>query len=154
MKYSEQKFKKKHLKSVFEDIRTFRFSLAQLFLKFFSSDLDSLGSAGLALSKRSWSVNLRRLAIYWPGCVFWAFLWLLLRAAEKLSCLPCLTCILLVRTELLYHTVRSRTGQKRLTARHCVKQQWPSTYEREALEKHNRNIHCWVNNDILTQHLG
>ena len=22
------------------------------------------------------SVNLERLAIYWPGCVFWAFLWL------------------------------------------------------------------------------
>ena len=36
------------------------------------------------------------------------------------ACCPCLTCILLVRTELLYHTVRSRTGQK-----HCVKQQWP-----------------------------
>ena len=34
------------------------------------------------------------------------------------ACCPCLTCILLVRTELLYHTVRSRTGQK-----HCVKQQ-------------------------------
>ena len=33
---------------------------------------------GLLLWLHGWSrsVNLERLAIYWPGCVFWAFLWL------------------------------------------------------------------------------
>ena len=56
MKYSEQEFKeelKSVLTKVFEDVQIFRFSQAQHFLKFFSSALDSLGSAGLALSKRS-----------------------------------------------------------------------------------------------------
>ena len=37
-----------------------------------------VGSSMFLLWLHGWSrsVNLERLAIYWPGCVFWAFLWL------------------------------------------------------------------------------
>ena len=95
------------------------------------------------------SVNLGRLAIYWPGCVFWAFLWLLPLGLSWIFSTsgPCLTCILLVKTELLYHTVRSRTGQK-----HCVKQQWPPSIFLEFLSSSlSSSKRCFVNNGLEKQ---
>ena len=55
-----------------EIVKVFFLMLLQ---KCFSTIVDS-SMFLLWLHGWSRSVNLERLAIYWPGCVFWAFLWL------------------------------------------------------------------------------